>query len=81
MSTFAVLLETFDRQPSDAFVDNKLGDFTLQKKIVKEILCGKQRNIETACENHTCFKSHGRGSQSAVRALKLTDERRSALLI
>jgi hypothetical protein len=81
MSTFAEPLETFDRHPTDAFINSKLDDFTLRKKIVKEILCGKRRNVETACENHACFKSHGRGSQSAVRALKLTDERRSAPLI
>jgi hypothetical protein len=81
VSTFAVPLETLDRQPTNAFVDSKLGNFTLQKKIVKEILCGKRRNVEAACENHACFKSHRRGSQSAVRALELTDERGSAPLI
>jgi hypothetical protein len=81
VSTFAVPLETFDRQPTNAFINSKLDDFTLRKKIVKEILRGKRRNVEAACENHACFKSHGRGSQSAVRALELTDERGSASLI
>jgi hypothetical protein len=75
VSTFAVSLETFDRQPTDTFVDSKLGDFTLQKKIVKEILSGNRWNVEAACENHACFKSHGRGSQSATSALELTDKR------
>jgi hypothetical protein len=81
VSTFAVPLETFDRQPTNAFVDSKLGDFALQEKIVKETLCDKRRNVEAACENHSGFKSHDRGSQSAVRALEVTDERGSAPLI
>src|SRR6185437_12664384 len=81
MPALAVSLETFDREAPDAFIDGKLGDFTLQKKIVEEILRGKWQNVEAACENDACFKPHGRGSQSAVRMFELTDERGSAALI
>jgi hypothetical protein len=77
----AIPFETFHRQPTDAFVDCKLSDFALCDEIVKEVLRGTRRNVEPACENHTCFKSHGRGGQSTVRALKLTGERGGVALI
>jgi hypothetical protein len=81
VSALAVALETFYRQPTDAFIDCKLGDFALCDEIVEEVLRGTRRNVEPACENHTCFKSYGRGGQSTVRALKFTCERGGVALI